>query len=88
MDRIPFLCECAEPGCAELVLLTPAEYEDIRSSPTRFFNVPGHQQSGGSAVRVVREQAGYVVVEKAGEAAEVVIELDPRREDRRGSDEA
>jgi hypothetical protein len=25
--RLGFVCECGEPGCAELVHLTPAEYD-------------------------------------------------------------
>jgi hypothetical protein len=79
--RIPFLCECAREDCTEIVWLAPQDYESIRASPLCFFNARGHDRYGGDAVEVVREEAGYVVVEKQGRAAEVVEELDPRKED-------
>jgi hypothetical protein len=79
--RIPFLCECAREDCTEIVWLSPQEYESIRSSPRCFFNARGHDRYAGDAVEVVHEKAGYVVVEKQGRAAEVVEQLDPRKED-------
>jgi hypothetical protein len=80
-QRIPFLCECAREDCTEIVWLTAGDYEAIRSSPTCFFNARGHERYGAPVVEVVREEEGYVVVEKQGRAAEVVEELDPRKED-------
>jgi hypothetical protein len=79
--RIPFLCECAREDCTEIVWLTPKAYEGIRSNPRHFFNAVGHDRYGGSAVRVIGREDGYVVVEKLGRAAEVVEELDTRHED-------
>jgi hypothetical protein len=38
-----FVCECSDSGCVEKVLLTRAEYADVRDYPTRFFLVPGHE---------------------------------------------
>jgi hypothetical protein len=71
-----FLCECANPDCVEMIELSVAEYESIRSSPTRFPVRPGHVYL--EFERVIEENVHYIVVEKFGEAAEVVKALDPR----------
>jgi hypothetical protein len=42
-DRIPFVCECADPGCLEVVDLTMAEYETVRAHGAAFFVAPGHE---------------------------------------------
>lgn len=74
---IPFLCECADLRCTEIVRLTPDEYESVRRDPTRFATVPGHE-GDDEATTVVDENDRYAVVEKLGIAAEVAVELDPR----------
>ena len=71
-----FLCECADSDCIEQIELSIAEYEAIRSSPVRFPVKPGHDYP--EFERVVEEHEGYVVVEKFGEAAEIVRQADPR----------
>jgi hypothetical protein len=71
-----FLCECADSECIDQIQLSIAEYEAIRSSPIRFPVKPGHDYP--ELERVVEEHDGYVVVEKFGEAAEVVRSADPR----------
>jgi hypothetical protein len=81
VERAPFICECADPGCTQIVRLTVGEYEALRRNPTHFVNVPGHQDSAQGYVRVVSSGDGFVVVEKLGEVAEIVEELDPRRSD-------
>jgi hypothetical protein len=71
-----FLCECADPGCTQRILLTVREYEHIRSKPTRFVLVPGH---AAPAVEYVVEREGdHVVVEKVGTAGDVAAELGRR----------
>lgn len=77
-DRIPLLCECANMSCNEIVRLSLAEYEEIRSSGRTFFNAPGHVTAGQGWARVTEERDGYDVVEKVGEAAEIAEDLDPR----------
>ena len=74
---LPFLCECADVRCTEIVRLTAAEYEAIRREPTRFATVPGHEGDEESTT-VVDENERYAVVEKLGAAAEIAVELDPR----------
>jgi hypothetical protein len=64
---IPYLCECPEPRCTELVLLTAEEYGRVRAGPSRFVVRPGH---ASGAARIVEEGA-FVIVELeqgAGEA--------------------
>jgi len=74
--RNPRMCECANPDCVEMIELSVAEYESIRSSPTRFPVKPGYLYL--EFERVVEENGHYIVVEVFGEAAKVVTELDPR----------
>ena len=75
---MPFICECAEPSCREVVRLTLAAYREVRGDPRHFVNVPGHQVAAGAAGRVVAQHDGYVVVEKIGYAGQVAEELDTR----------
>jgi hypothetical protein len=71
-----FLCECADTNCVELIELSIAEYEEIRSSPVRFPVKLGHDYP--EFERVVEERGHYAIVEKFGEAARIVEKLDPR----------
>ena len=73
-DRIPeiarswsggtteFLCECSRDDCAETLPLTLPEYERIRSSPSFFVVVPGHESL--EVDRVVEARHGSNLVEK------------------------
>jgi hypothetical protein len=78
IETVPFICECAEMACSEIVRLTFAEYEAIRADSTLFLNAPGHDVAAGPHGRVVSRHEGYVVVQKIGEAGEIVKELDER----------
>jgi hypothetical protein len=78
VDPAPFLCECADATCRDIVLLTAEEYERIRATPTHFLNVPGHDKHARGWARVVEDRGHYVVVEKLGRAGELAAELDPR----------
>jgi hypothetical protein len=71
----PYLCECEEDRCTTVVLLTAAEYEDVRSGPRQFVVALDHQ---GPDDRVLREHDGFTVIEKTGEEGRLVEELDPR----------
>lgn len=77
-DEIPFLCECAEERCTEIVRLSHAEYESVRENATDFLNAPGHEVAAGRYGEVVERHDRYVVLRKKGAAAEIVEELDPR----------
>jgi hypothetical protein len=38
-----FVCECADPACAERVPATLDQYEEVRSDGTHFLLSPGHE---------------------------------------------
>ncbi len=73
--RTPFLCECSDPGCTELLQLTHAEYERVRSAANWFVTAVGHDRE---LERVVQEYDGYAVVEKRGAAGRIAEEENPR----------
>jgi hypothetical protein len=76
-DRTPYLCECEDERCTHVINLNRDEYEVVRADPRRFVMVPGHQ---GGDDRVVHEEDGFTVIEKAGEEGELVARRDPRSE--------
>ena len=77
-EEIPFLCECAEESCTEIVPLSQEEYESVRANATDFLNAIGHEVAAGPHGEVVERNHRYVVVRKRGAAAEIVEDLDPR----------
>ena len=73
-----FVCECADPACAERVPATLDQYEDVRSESTHLLLAPGHQLSEVERV-VKRPHKRLVVVEKFNAiVAQTVRRLDPR----------
>jgi hypothetical protein len=74
-ERTPYLCECEDERCTNVMGLTRAEYEGVRANPKSFVLVPGHQ---GADDAVRREKAGFIVIEKTGEEGKLVAERDPR----------
>jgi hypothetical protein len=76
-DEVPILCECGTTDCNERIVLTQAEYGDLRRSPTHFAVLPGHEIP--TVERVVERNERFIVVEKFGESGRAAIELDPRR---------
>jgi len=78
-DRVPFLCECADPGCFEAVMLSMEEYERVREHPSRFLLVAGHEDAEAALERIIEAEEGYAVVEKLGDAGTEAARLDERR---------
>jgi hypothetical protein len=72
--RVPFLCECADERCVEVVPLELREYREVRSNPRWFVNVPGHEAAAHGWAEVVEARDGYVIVENVGRAGELVDE--------------
>lgn len=66
----PYLCECEDAGCTQLVRLTLAQYREVRSDSRRFLIARGHSTSGD----VVAEHPDYVVVKKDGVAGKIAEE--------------
>jgi hypothetical protein len=71
----PFLCECENPRCTDVILLARSDYEAVRSDPRRFFIVPGHDVPED---QLVEERDGFHVIEKTGEEGRLVEEQNPR----------
>ena len=62
-DVPEFLCECGRDRCSSRIRMTIDEYEGVRTSPTRFVVVPGHEVDGIDLV--VEENGRFAVVEVA-----------------------
>jgi hypothetical protein len=77
LQRIPFLCECADARCTKVIRLTLAEYEDVRAGARRFAVVPGHEVAAGDE-QVIGRNDRFTTVEKVGEAGRIVAESNPR----------
>ena len=71
----PYLCECEDAGCTDVIGLTRVEYEEVRAHPKRFVLASGHQESDS---RLVQEAPRFTVIEKIGEEGELVAARDPR----------
>jgi hypothetical protein len=74
-ERTPYLCECEDEACVDVIRLTREEYEAVRAHPKRFVMVPGHQEGDD---RLLQEAAGFTVIEKQGEEGDLVAEKYPR----------
>jgi hypothetical protein len=73
-----FVCECADPACAERVPATLDQYEEVRSDGTHFLLAPGHDLPALERV-VKRPHKRSVVVEKFNSVvARTVRRLNPR----------
>ena len=75
-EQWEFICECADPACVAMIAMTGAEYREVRSQPTYFFVAPGHVTT--DVETVVADVGRYVIVNKHGTAADVVVGTDPR----------
>jgi hypothetical protein len=75
-ERTPYLCECEDETCIEIIRLTRAEYEEVRADPKSFVVETGHHQP--TYDNVIRENAEFTIIQKTGEEGELVAEPDPR----------
>ena len=76
LRELELVCECSDTTCTSALSVPMAEYERVRSHPARFLIHPGHEIP--EIERVVDAEAGYAIVEKVDDAAELVAALDPR----------
>ena len=72
----PFLCECGDATCTQVIRLTINEYEGVRGHAAHFAIVSGHQIL--VAERVVEQNERYDVVEKADAGRQVAEARNPR----------
>ena len=74
---LEIVCECGTLTCAQMLSITPNDYEHLRSDATWFAVKPGHEIA--SVETVVMSREGYDIVEKRpGPAAEEAEATDPR----------
>jgi hypothetical protein len=72
-----FLCECADPACAERLEAPLDEYEEVRGDGTTFLVNPEHVEPEVEGIE--RHRRGYAIVRKIdGIVAGIVRRLDPR----------
>jgi hypothetical protein len=76
-----WICECANDTCTELIEMTAAEYEAIRSDGARFFVAPGDEHVCPDVEKVTEHGERYRVVEKTGHAGSVARSHDPRSDE-------
>jgi len=69
---IEVLCECGRQGCSGMITLTVADYDRVHAQDDRFVVVAGHEST--EIEKVVEERNGYLVVDKFGEAEDIVEE--------------
>jgi hypothetical protein len=76
-DAVGFRCECAHLGCTDIIMLSVAEYEQVRAHARRFIVAHGHEEPAEEDV--VERRSGYAVVEKRDAAGALAEATDPRR---------
>ena len=76
-DRLVLVCECGDGQCVEKIWVSPEAYEKLRSDPTQFAIVPGHEIP--DVEEVVAREEGYDVVRKVDGVPRRIAEVtDPR----------
>jgi hypothetical protein len=76
-EEAEFMCECADPGCAERLEVPLEEYEAVRADATTFLLKPDHVDP--KVEQIVSRRRGYAIVQKVDKAvARIVRRLDPR----------
>lgn len=75
-DSFAIICECGDVGCIEQIHLSRADYSRLRSDPTHFAVIPGHEIPDTEHV-VERRQAYDVVRKREGPAARLAEATDP-----------
>ena len=78
---IPFICECADTACTEIVQLNAVEYQAVRRHPRGFFNITGHEAPSvkAGAERIVAVISDFTMVMKIGVAGERATEASNRK---------
>lgn len=72
---VPFICECSDERCTQVIRLTLEEYRHVRSNRRWFAHAPGHEETVPGAVRPLEVKEGFVLVEKIGRAGDLAAEL-------------
>jgi hypothetical protein len=73
VSRVPMMCECSDPGCRTLVMISLSAYREVRRDPGNFMTAPGH---GVEGAELQREEADYTILRAHPEKGD---ESDDRR---------
>lgn len=74
---LEIVCECGDISCSEQLTIPQQDYEHLRSDPTWFAVVPGHEVARAELIIISRD--GYDIVQKReGAAAAEAKATDPR----------
>jgi hypothetical protein len=77
----PFLCECPDRSCTEIVRLSLSDYERVRARGDWFLVAPGHEVcvvDGVDTARVESRHERWSLMEKIAEAGAIARAADPR----------
>jgi hypothetical protein len=77
LERVSAICECATAECTQRFELSRRDYDAVRSRSLQYVVVPGHERP--DIERVIGRGAGYLIIEKIGEGAEVAAKHDSER---------
>lgn len=80
-ETIQIVCECGDLGCAAILAVPVAQYERVRSEPTLFLVVPGHQDPAVEDLVDANDGPYRVVRKHADGAREIADATDPRAGD-------
>lgn len=61
-ELVPFLCECSNVRCTEIIQVSLAAYVDLRSQESTFILLTGHEDA--NVEQVVGRTNGYLLVQK------------------------
>ena len=62
-ESVPFLCECSNMRCTEIIQVSHAAYVDLKSQESTFILLTGHEDA--DVEQVVGQRNGYLLVQKA-----------------------
>jgi hypothetical protein len=74
-EPIPFICECSDTRCTEIIRVTLEEYAHVRTNGRWFAHAVGHEEAVEAAVRAIERNRRFVLVEKIEHAGEVAESL-------------
>ena len=85
-EFVPFLCECGDRTCTQVIRLSLDEYEAVRDDPNAFAIVPGHNDRETEVVvddadhdGAMEENDRYAVVCKRESVRDITEPSAPRR---------
>jgi hypothetical protein len=74
---LPMVCECADMTCTEQLSVDPKTYEHVRSDPTWFLVLPGHEIP--DVENIIERLDGFnIVCKNKSPGKEVARQTDPR----------